>query len=173
MDILEFTIIGLIVLFAVVKYMQHTTEQALNKRWKYVDFMKPILDSDEYSVEFKEIILSMFNDSMQKNLLLKFIFFGSVVTIFQRKKYDEFNLLFKEQILTDNKNHHKKFQEAIQLMIEINFYNAPHLYIIVGFFPILIIVIYSIFAKANKIFTKALFETIVFNTVSSKPICSN
>lgn len=165
MEILKFTVISIVILFAITKYIQQTTEQALSKRWKFVDFMKTILKSDDYSPEFKIIILSMFNYSMDRQLLPKLLLFVSFMKIFRAKEYKKIEVDFKNGILGDSKQQHEQYQKAIILMLEVNLYNAPHWYVIIGFLPVFLIVIFSVFAKANKLLTKTLLETSVFTVV--------
>ena len=145
--------------------MQHTTELALNKRWKFVDFMQPILNDDNYSPEFKRIILSMFNDSMEKRLLPKIIFFGLWSKFITPEKYHSYETSFKDEILQSNNKYHEKYWNAVALLIEINFYNAPHWYFFAVVPFMFVVIVVSIFMKANRIINKTFLETLVFKEV--------
>ena len=165
MEILELMVICIVALFSFTKYTQHTTEQALNKRWKFVKFMQPILKSNDYTPEFKKLILSIFNDSMQRNFLPKVIVFGLIFNVFNRKKYKQIQSELQDDILQNDEHQYEQYKKAIMLMMEVNFYNAPHWYVIVGFLPIVAVVIFSIFAKVNQLITKTFLETLVFRAV--------
>jgi hypothetical protein len=168
MEIFTFTFICVVILYAVTKYIEHTTEVALNKRWKFVDLLEDIKKDEDYSDNFRYVIKDMFVNSMDRKLLPKMTLIVGYMRLFKKQELKSIHGEFKEEILVKDKEH-LKYQEAVKLMMEVNFYCAPHWYLFFGVFIALFILLYSVFAKANKMLNKTIFEMLVFATARPAP----
>lgn len=154
---IDILIYGSLVLFALVKYEQHTLELATIKRWKFINFIKKIEQDTTYTDEFKTTIRGMLVDSTNRFLLPRLVIFAFRLLL--TKNYGNVKKDFNVEILKSKKEH-QSFKKAVALLIEINFFRAPHWYVFLAIFWI----IFLFFTKLTSFIKKEFLETVFYGS---------
>ena len=165
MDSVIFGSIACLILISLVKYLQHTSEYALVQRWELVKFIKPMLQDDNYSNEFKSMLLGFYHMSLDRNIIVKMIFRMCKELIFNKNLKNDISV-FKKEFNKMDKDFINMYQDLNAIFIKITFYNAPHWYLIFGIFGVLIFIINFIFSKANNLLTKVSLDDLLFFNIS-------
>lgn len=169
MNSIIFVIVCGLILLALVKYNQHTTERALRKRWKLINFINPILEDENYTDDFKNLLLTFYYESMSKNITIRILFTWLYLVLFKKeenqKNQDDF---MKEIIPTEELKN--TYQEVLKIVLEINFNNAPHWYLLGAIISFFLIVIYFIFSKATYFANKINFDNIILSNISTSSV---
>ncbi|WP_169975841.1 hypothetical protein [Campylobacter sp. RM16191] len=142
-------LIALVLCFGItlllVRYHQVTTKLSLEKRWELVNLIKEVEADEDYSEPFKELLYTMFTDSVKKEWIPSMILFGSWMFVTDRKNFKKRRDDFAAK-LKSNPKELEVFQKAMPLMVKINMIAAPHWYIILGIVTLVMFVFLLLFS---------------------------
>ena len=150
MDILTFACLAILVFIALIKYSEHTAQQALEKRWEMIEYYnREIANASELSTNMKSLCVTVINDSLDRFLLPRLLFYAVLDAFRTPHQKNEINQYLYGSA-TPSQEAQIKYETFIRSMIKVNAYNAPHWYFLFVIVLFSVAMVYFVFRKTNK-----------------------